>query len=136
MLWAIPVGVLLKPVRSIHCVPACAVKVIPPPRYLSLTIPTFPPVPTTFHPVKACPRENSVKPPTGTSGVSKPPFSIRLLVAGAALLAAVGAGLLVDVDTVLLAVAGAGLLAVADVVLLLQPTINALTVSATQATPR
>jgi len=78
--------------------------------------------------VKACPRENSVKFPTGTTGVSKPPFSIRLVAADVKLLVVVG--------TVLLAVAGAELLAAVDAVLLLQPTINSLTASAAQATPR
>src|SRR5580658_1244929 len=44
---------------------------------------TFPLAPTTRHPEKACPLENNVNPPAGTTGNSKPPFLVRLAAADA-----------------------------------------------------
>jgi hypothetical protein len=75
---------LSSPVRSIHCAPASALKVIPPPWYLSLMIPTCPLTPpTTRQPEKACPVEYNLPPPTGTAGTSELPFLTRLVVADA-----------------------------------------------------
>jgi hypothetical protein len=63
-----PVAVLLDPVRSSHCFPLLAGKVIPPSTNVVLTTPTFPAAPTTFQWENDEPLANGTKAPRGATG--------------------------------------------------------------------